>query len=445
MIQHIFSKDNMRKVHLLSALFFLGLIVNSCKKEGELTPEFEENNASVYFHDTNTIKSFTVKDDSILTSKTTRSLIGIYHDSVFGEVKSSFFSRLSMVGTNLNFGAPSVLRVDSVVFALKYSQYYGTQDAQNIELFELTEDMNDDGSYYSNDSIAFSSSPIGNTTFTPTLDSTYISGQAFPPLLRIRVDNSIGQRFLNESGQSTFTSQENFKAFFKGIHVKVTSLNNNNTARGAITYFEPTSVVSGLYVYYSDFSSGSPVSKIERWAIATDDQRFTKFEHNYSGSVVQSVLDGSSNDGSVTYSQAMAGVKTLIKIPFVKNLTEVLERPIINQAEIVIPAVQSTINQYGYPAKMILIAADSSGSGGVFLPDFFVSEAYYGGVYDETTKDYRFNITRHIHNVVNKNRADYGLYLLVSGTSVSAGRVIIKNQTNNLEGIKLNLTYSTTE
>lgn len=445
MKQHIFSKDNMRKVQLLSALFFLGLIVNSCKKEGALTPDFEENNSSVYFQDTNTIKSYTVKEDSILTSKTSRSLIGIYHDSVFGEVRSSFFSRLSMVATNLNFGAPSTLRVDSVVFALTYSQFYGTQDAQNVELFELTEEMNDEGSYYSNDSIAFASTPIGSKTFIPTLDSTYIDGQAFPPLLRIKVDNSLGQRFVNESGQSTFSSQENFKAFFKGVHVKVTSLNNNNTTRGAITYFEPTSVVSGLYIYYSDFSSGSPVSKILRWAIAADDQRFTKFVHNYTGSVVQSVLNGTSNDTSVTYSQAMAGVKTLIKIPFVKNLTNILERPIINQAEIVIPAVQSSINQFEYPPRMILIAADSSASGGVFLPDYFVSEAYYGGEYDEDAKEYTFNITRHIHQIVNKNLTDYGLYLIISGTSVSAGRAIIQKQTNNFEGIKLNLTYSTTE
>jgi len=434
----------MRKVQLLSALFFLGLFIQSCKKDGKLTPEFEENNSNVYYNDSSTVKSYTVKEDSILSSKTSRALVGIYHDSVFGEVRSSFFSRMSMVGTNLDFGVPINLTVDSVVFAFKYAEIYGNKEPQTIEIFELTEGMNGDIGYYSNDSIAFNPTPLGTKLFTPTLDSVFVGGTAFAPQLRIKLDNALGQRFLDESGKSTFSTQENFKAFFKGIHIKTTSLSSSNTTRGAITYFEPTSIITGLYIHYTDVSTGVAVSKLVRFSIATDNQRFCNFKHDYTGSVIEQVMNGTASDTNVTYSQTMAGVKSLIKFPFIKNITEQIQKPIINQAEIIIPVIQGSTNQFGYPNKVILVAADSSGLG-TFLPDFFVGEDYYGGVYSDLTKDYRFNITRHIHNIVNKNKDDYGLYLIISGTSVSAGRVIIQKQVSNLEGIKLNLTYSTTE
>ncbi len=435
----------MRKVALLSAIFFLAFSIQSCKKDGNLTPGFEENNANVRFNDTSSIVLSTIDEDSVLSNKTNKALIGTFTDSVFGTSVASYFTQIDMVGASLDFGNLSDLVLDSVVFVLKYDDYYGTEDEQSFTVFEVTEDFDEEGAYYSKDTLSVDPTPIGSKTFKPNLDSVQVGLNQETPQLRIKLEQSFGQRLLDQSGTATFADNDAFKDFMKGFYIKPTGLTPSGTIpAGAICYLEPNSTASGLYLYYTDNSGIVPESKSYRFEIDGESQRFNNFKHDYTGSVVEQALNNTIQDTTITFVQSMSGVKTLLQFPDLRNIVADGQKKIINQAELVIPAVEGSYIDDGIAEKLIIVAADSSGLG-IFIPDLFLDSDYFGGTYDETENTYTFNITRHIHQLVNNNRTDYGMILLVSGSAVNAQRVIIKKQVNNLEGIKLNLTYSTTE
>ncbi len=443
MKNNIFTKAQSRKVSLLSAIFFLGLYLQSCKKDGEINPEFEQNTSKIYFSDTSTIYSKTVNEDSISTSKTSKALIGQFADSLFGLTKASYFTQIEMVGSNLDFGNSANLSVDSVVFVLKYDTIYGTNDQQTFEVFEVTESFDESKVYYSKDSLDYSSMPLGSKTFIPSVDSVLVDTTLRTAQLRIQLDNNLGTRFLNESGSATYSSKASFSSFFKGVYIKPTALNSTLLPKGAISYFELNSSTSGLYIYYTDNNVSPSVKKSIRFTVSSTAQRFANFKHDYTGSFAEKALDNTIMDTTFTFVQSMSGVKTWIQIPYLKNFSDSVKY-IFNQAEMVIPIKDGTYSQFGLPTKLLLVAADSNGQG-IFLPDYFLSLDYFDGNYNATTKEYKFNITRHIHQIINKNRKDYGLYLVPSGAANNARRVLIKKQLNNLEGIKLNLTYSTTD
>tara|TARA_R110002049_G_scaffold198349_1_gene368357 strand:- start:3100 stop:4404 length:1305 start_codon:yes stop_codon:yes gene_type:complete len=434
----------MRKVALLSAIFFLGVSTHSCKKDGNLTPGFEENSANVRFSDTTLIVASTIKEDSILSNKTSKALIGVYTDSVFGTSTASYYTQISMIGSNLDFGDLADLVVDSIVLVLKYDDYYGTEDQQTFEVFEVTEAFDEEGAYYSKDTLSIDNMTIGSKTFTPSLDSVLVGVNNQTAQLRIQLDNSFGQKLLDQSGTATYADNASFRDFFKGFHIRPTALTAAGLPRGATCYFEPNSSTSGLYLYYTDNSGIIPESKTYRFEINSSAQRFNNFSHDYSGTLIEQALNNTIVDTSIAFVQSMSGVKTHFIMPDIQAIIADGQKKIINQAELVIPVVDGSYMDQGIAEKLLVVAADSSGLG-IFIPDIFLDSDYYGGTYDEIAKEYKFNITRHVHQLINNNRKDYGMILLVSGSAIQASRVIIKKQGNNLEGIKLNLTYSTTE
>lgn len=434
----------MRKVALLSAIFFLGASIPSCKKDSNLVPGFEENNANVRFTDSLIVTATTINEDSILSNKTAKALIGSYTDSIFGTVTASYYTQISMIGSNLDFGNLANLTVDSIVLVLKYDNYYGTKDQQTFEVLEVIESFDEEKAYFSKDTLSVDNMVIGTKSFQPSLDSVLVGLNNQTAQLRIQLDKSFGQKLLDESGTSTYLDNEMFQEFFKGFHIRPTALNGVGLPRGATCYLEPVSSTSGLFLYYTDNSGIIPEAKSYRFEINSGDQRFNNFKHDYSNTIIEQALNKTISDTSITFIQAMSGVKTHLRMPNLQSIIADGKKKIINQAELVIPAVEGAYTEQGIANKLLAIAADSSGLG-VFIPDQFIGSEYYGGEYDEIEGTYTFNITRHVHQLINNNRTDYGMILLVSGSAVNSERVIIRKQSNNLEGIKLNLTYSTTE
>ena len=83
----------LRKAFFLSVAFFLTFLF-SCKKNGELSPDFDNGNLSVNFTDTFSIKTSLVQEDSLRTDLSTSHILGIYRDPIFGLVSSSIYSIL---------------------------------------------------------------------------------------------------------------------------------------------------------------------------------------------------------------------------------------------------------------------------------------------------------------------------------------------------------------
>ncbi|MFN7013651.1 MAG: DUF4270 family protein, partial [Bacteroidia bacterium] len=154
------------------------------------------------------------------------------------------------------------------------------------------------------------------------------------------------------------------------------------------------------------------------------------------------------NDSSIgkqkVYIQSMGGVKTKVYFPYFKNIAA-NGNVIINQAELVLSVNEdeSVTNQYSPHNRLTLAAAREDGTNAIII-DQLESEIYFGGNYNTTTKEYRFNITRHMQRLINGQvTEDYGLFILPSGGAVNANRTVLHgSDKEHPKHIKLILTYT---
>ncbi len=428
-----------RKALWFSAIFFLIGFV-SCKKDGELDPDFDDGGLAINFVDTFSITTQVVQEDSLRSDLSIYNLLGLYNDPIFGPMSSSIYTQVLLTGVNLDFGTTPVL--DSVVLTLDYEALYGdTASPMTVNVYELNAVLDKSNDYYSNQYTPYKPTAIGNLTFTPNLkDSVNVAfdGENKAPHLRITLNNSFGQTILDGNDTTELNNNTNFTKFIKGLYITTAdSVSNTSLSanQGSVVSLNMNSALSTVTIYYND------TSKYD-FTINTDAVKYSRFAHNYSGTDVEAHLTNSpSKDTTITYVSTMAGVKTKLEIPNIKNIAD-NGAVVINKAELVVTVENGTEGSFDTPLESIsLVGIDENGDN-FFLPDFFEGITHFGGSYDDDDKTYRFNIARHINDLVYGNGVDYGLYIVANGGSITTRRSVLTSEKNTTVKIKLNITYS---
>jgi len=440
----IFKNLFLRKALLLSVLFLMVLM--SCKKDGELFPEFNNENLTIHFTDTLNIVTTLLKDDSIRTDIAGANLLGIYNDSVFGPASASFYTEITLAGSNVNFENNAV--IDSVVLSMKYvgvNSLYGSIVApMNIEVYRLTQQLTA-SAYYSNDILTYNPTPLGSLSFLPNLTDTVQVTQNGSTTwqaahIRIPLSNTFGQEILDAGKDANvIANNTDLKALVNGLYITPSTNVTNTTlskSEGAILYLDMNSSLSTLTVFYSN-DNGS--EKSYSFIINSESKKFNHFEHNYTGTEIEKQLTNVANDSTLTYVQAMGGVKTKLMIPNLKNLSSD-GKIIVNKAEIIFPVSEIGDNLASIPT--LALTGINANNEATFLIDYFENAAYFGGTYNASNKTYTFNISRHIQDLINNNTVDYGMYLIATGSSIQANRSVLNSFKHPSNKIKLNITYS---
>ncbi|CAG0992988.1 hypothetical protein FLAV_02411 [Flavobacteriales bacterium] len=445
-----------RKVYLLSVVIFAlcFTFLFSCKKKGVLTPGFDKNDLLGIFSDTSTVITSQRLIDSLATSKTTWNLLGIMNDEVFGITTAGFATQVHLSSTSVSFGNPQELKCDSVLLSLETDAGYGNVLSPiSVSVFEISDHLDFDNSYYNTTQINYYNNPIGSKSFRLNFtDSVVLDGSKAAPHIQIKLNRSFGDKILQQGG---FSSNDDFLSVVKGIYVVPTNNfsvpSGSNTYKmfpgyqwalapgsGSVSYIDLISSVSRLTIYYTNTNTG--VSTKYQFNITNQCARFTTFQHQYAATPVENALSGNPADTTLLYLQSMAGVSVKIETPYL-SAYQTEGKIAINKAELILPVQQGTTAPFGLPDKLVLVAVDSAGQD-LFIKDYFESESHYGGKYDATRGAYVFNITRHVHQVVNGEKENYGFYLYVSGRAVNASRLILQNEKSLASPIKLNLIYT---
>jgi hypothetical protein len=373
------------------------------------------------YTDTTKVTAYTVREDSLRTDEISLYLLGSYTDSVFGRTDAGIFAQPLLPSSNVNLG--DSLSVDSIVLTLGYTGLYGDSfPAQVFHVYKLTEDMHFDSAYYSNRVFSYDPSEVGSATITPAPHDSI-------PQLRIRLSNQFGDEFRDMSNNGQLTTNANFLTLFKGLYIKTDPV----ISGGGIFYVNLLTSLSKLTLYYS---SGADDSLSFSFPFTTESARMTHFAHDYSLSPIQQQLNDSLNGDSLVYVQSMAGVKTKIRFPNLKNYIS-NGMIAVNKAELEITVTSNSNNRFAAPDKLLILGVNADGKP-VFLPDQLESSSYYGGNYSSSDRKYKFNIARYVQNVL-AGIPDYGLYLAVSGGAVQGNRVILGGSTNPAYRMKLNL------
>lgn len=424
---------------LAVGLLSVAVIFNACKEpEGiglDVLPDGEE--LSIAWVDSFAIEASTVLDDSVITSNLNNTyLIGDFGDPVFGRVRSELYTQFLLPSSNVDFGDQP--QIDSIVLSLAYSGSYGYTDklkgTMTFGVAELQEPIEDDSTYYSNVQRVCDPNLLGVRTFRPELLSNIVAGtDTLPPSLRIRLNDQFGQRILNSQNTA---SNASFLNEFNGICVAPQQA-TMPSGFGSILYFNMVSSFSRLELHYHNTEDTVQLNL----AINEDAATHTRFEHEFSQQVLDAVSGDTQTGAQQLYIRSMAGLKTKLDFPHLRQLNE-LGAVAISKAELVVPLDDSFVPEHGVPNSLQATAIDSGGSSD-FLIDFFEGTDYYGGGYRSVEKEYVFNIARHVQSVLdNPEEPDYGLYILNSGNAVNARRGVFNGPQHPTKPMKLRMTYT---
>ncbi len=450
------------KTKQLAFIFLILVGLGACKKDTQsVGAEFVSvrNQFNPNFSDTLIeLKAYTVPMDSVITSKLTAVALGSIYDPYLGITKASLITQYGLPGNLFSWGT-SVTKIDSLVLQLRFragtssdgtklDDFYGDKEAiHQIKVYELTEDISLDSSYYSTRKYKTDAVEIGSFTgkFNFVDSVTIKLGQEtviIPPHVRIKMSPTFSQKIFDGEKNGNFTDDAKFKAAYKGlVIVDETTL---GSGQGAIVYLRLNSDVTALTAFYGDsLAADFPIVGGVRGAEAS----YNYYEHsNVPSGITQKLFTGNHRDTG--YLQPLTGTKLRIELPNVYDALLSNPRLVINGAEIIFTPLSNTVNTtYTLPQSISLVGSDSLGRN-VFLKDqVFEGSSYYGGQLSSGT--YRFNIVRHLQNLLIEKRNgfdyNYGMNLIVRADDPLTAQRVILDTRKNSGTFKLKLTYTVTK
>jgi hypothetical protein len=429
------------------ALFFLffSIFIIACTKDPNdigdtLTPD--KDKLITVKTDTVTIWVFTELSDSIITNKTEYSLAGSYMDPVFGQATAGFATQFELSKVNPDFGPNP--KLDSMILTLDYAGYYGdTTTLQTFRVYEVSEMMSSDSSYYSYDRVEHKPSPVGQITFQPhPTDSVMVDTIKQAAQLRIslsQVSHELGQRLL-DAPEDVYGSNDDFKAFFKGLVVQAVPV----SYKGAILYFDVQSLssITKISLFYHNDTVDSLSFNLNVFPATT--ARFNFFEHNNYGQAShdlrKQVIFGDTAAGQeLTYLQSMGGLRAKIRFPHLSKWKDA-EKIAINEALLIIPCEGP--GDLPPPNQLYLKRITPDGGLTTLVDESEGGSSYFGGTYQSAHKEYGYRLNRYVQEIVQGKASNDGLALLVTGAAVRANRLVIHGPAHKAIPMQLRITYS---
>lgn len=431
------------KRKLLAIALPLAGLFASCNEDGAVGLDLLPNNdgVGVFQVDTFTLKSITIREDSIPSQNPPRFALGDIDDPEFGASSASMAFQVRLTNENNNLGTN--ITVDSLILALNLEGYYGdTSEALVIDVFELDQSIFRDSVVYTNQPPAFKPTPLVSYTYLPrptlpipvneprvnNVDTVF----NYAPILRIPLGQELITRLVNASGTADLQNNTNFLNFFKGLYVRA---RRNGTGMGSVLHLTTVSDRNGLFLYYKSDGQRRRFDML----LTQESARQNFFSFNHTGSTVGNVLGDTSSSVLETYVQAGGGVKTYLQIPHLRNLVQNNDVA-INKAEVIFTQVVGSGDlPYAAPTRMFLLIADSLGKN-ASVPIIDLGEPFYGGQLIDG--QYRFVITRHIQRVLMSDQPDFGLVLIPADLVSSLNRVVVGSTNHPLYRPKLVITFT---
>lgn len=430
----------------LAILAVAALMVSACSKATDVGLSLvNDDQADLFVTDTISLEITTERVDSVLTYPKNRYYCGRNQDPIFGETEATMFLAFRLTNTNINFPDDAVL--DSLVLSLGYDfdGHMGNYNqSQTWEVLRLAEDMDPDTVYFSDVNFATGATLQAGHTFVPrwkqriTIKDTTGLDSLVEPQLRIRLDDVLGQEFL-DADSINFANTNNFRTYFKGIAVRPVA----GAANEALIRFNMASLSSKMVMYYKEASGKKRVYEFPLNGTTPKAMRVT---HDYAGT---SVLANNPLD-SVAYLQGLGGTRLRVTFPHAARLDNV----IVNKAELVLDVVDVD-NLLYYPRPRLLFASYRNESGDLSLLQEFVSETqpnfgFFGGSIDEATgtgradviERFRMNISKTFQRLVDEELPEQAIYLDVAFSSEVPYRAVVANHRHTRLKPRLELVYT---
>jgi hypothetical protein len=391
------------------------------------------------------IKAYTETDGNQRSDEPAYSLLGTFNDPIFGKTTADFAfqMRLNSFPDHSKDAQP-----DSLVLYLLYKEVYGdTVTPQKLKVYELGTDLVLDNKYYQDTNLKsfITGDVLGERSYVPrfkldSLSTTYGSTKALPKdtvthEIAIKLNNSLLQK-LWAADSLTMSDNDKFLKYFKGLYLEAGDLNQGG---GIMKIYTTTSGYQLLLIMHYHNADTDSLTYI--YGMNANSARVSRFVHDYSKTKFAANLDKEDNLDSLIYLQTTGGLRTKILIPDLGTWSDSTNFA-INQAQLIfqIDTTLTDVTKLLPPSQLVLTALDKDGN--EYLPaDVAFSSAYYGGYYNSIDKTYRFNIVKHIQQVIAKKKDNYGFHLSTAFRSDTFRRTVLKGASSKT-GIRLEITYS---
>ena len=418
----------------------------ACKKVPQHIGDSLQPNSSyitVAFTDSNSISAEVERIDSLSTKAASYSLVGNLNDPHFGNSNLSFYTQIGLTSNSLDWGEGAT--TDSIVLQLLYTGYYGdTLTPITLRIHEVTQTMSSDSTYYSNETFEIGDE-LANITFCPTPKTRHFFGNdtVGVRVLRIPVDNALGDRFINDQA-SGFTSNTAFMDYFKGLRFSC----DESTVTGSICYFNMLNTNSFLRVYYHNNHD----TTFYDFNVSDKYARFNHFDHDYSSAPSPITFDDTTYNPYL-YVQSTAGVRSRIVFPELAQWAKDQNTNVlINEAKLILTGANGLINgfdndttMFSQPAQLVAVKANADNSYGL-LPDQLVGSNYFGGFYDPKTDQVWFRISEYIQDLIlaGPDADNYGIFIYTYSGSFNAKRWIFHgpDSPDTTNRVRLEIIYS---
>ncbi|MFM1897866.1 MAG: hypothetical protein RL577_106 [Bacteroidota bacterium] len=437
---------------------FFSLLVLSwvaCKPESgniSLEGQGNANQLTLFRSDTFSVYASTVREDSLPGNGLSYALIGAMNDPALGPSRASLFASISLIEPNSDF--PNSKNPDSAVLFIPVVEglnFYGNRSTEQVlRVYPLLEDIESGKTYYQHIAPSYDASVYSEyrgTLFSLYRDSLPYRKTKLAPEsgLRITLSPEMAKKLMSLP-KSAYTTNDELAKYFPGIAI-VPQNTDMAPGAGGFGVFDMHTIGSLAYrakilLYYDDTST---------FVFGFDGKTQTTTAGQigpHPSAVTQQTLNPNAHYNQ-TYVQALGGLKTWLRFPSIYSLIQD-GNVAINKAELVLQTSSgfSTSNSFYSAPRLNLfqplsIGQDPNSGELTFFSDRNAliedgTSAGFGGIYNESNQTYRFIITRHFQNLLNRSwfdSIDYngGLYLCVpSDQPVLGARSILDHSKTKL-------------
>lgn len=436
--------------HLLQ-LFTLAVVLFACKKPDSgvgLGLQPDSDVLTLVTVDTLTLEFSTVDEDSLATDELSSAVLGNMFHHRFGTTRASFASQLRLSAPNIDFGANAV--ADSVQMKLHYSGgAWGTLTQHTLMVSPLSDTLSLDSNYYSNYTPNTTGENLVSLNQGPLLlnpsGDVIVGDDTTASYFQVDLNTAWGQTLLDQD-TSTFSSNSDWLEYFPGVVVSSLS------GQGAVG----VDISSGLSVIRLHYHNDTDTAFYD-FQFAPLSARVNLFEQDLVGplSVFNTPNSGASIPGDeFLYVMSSGGVKAKLEIPHLENLNDSLgEGRAIQKAELILPLDEKYYDARQGAHQMLFILTEDEDGNAISTPDQASSAVNIDGFYDATNKEFRFNISRTIQQILNRETGmHYGnfspdrpvppLYIVSSRAGISIQGVVIRGTDVDENPARLVLTLS---
>ena len=409
-------------VVLIGSIFLSSLtFLSSCKKVNEATTLGDDlipaaDNVHTFEVALNTVTNNVLFNDTTVVGYYDYVTLGDFNDPEFGHTHANAaFNITPSAFGSYPFGKQDSVEIDSVVLSLSYHGAYGDTIAdgiQTLRVYEIDQNsgFNDTALFKFSDpasDFGTTGGQLGSATFAiqhiqdsiPLIrgsDTSYVKN-----VVRIRLDNSFGDRLASYDTTKGYKNDSLFKTLFAGFSVKADPTGN------AMSYFNLADVANTkLTVYFRSVDNGKPDTS------SFDFYHATRGQSNYinrenGGNYLAYLGNGA---GDMVYLQSAPGSYVNIRIPSL----DAFGNKAIHRAELIAVKIPSTgDNVFTAPDQLMLDRKNSNTPDTVFMLDkdlalnssgLPVFSTFGGQLRSDNTV--RFDISRYVQGIVTRHAAN---------------------------------------